>query len=133
MGNGLGELRIFRIIGLAAHNVHGETRHAQLLVAGGVELGELGDGRHLAQEPQSIEAPLLQRAGRPRQLCGPADLGFDLADELADLGRRGFSLFALNADQRGFVFLIGEPDRERAVGDKRDQNDREQQRDVLEE
>ena len=132
MGNGLGELRIFRIIGLAPDNVHGEPRHAQLLVARGVELGELGDGRHLAQEPQPIEAPLLQRAGRPRQLCGPADLGLDLADELADFGRRSFRLFALNADQRGFVLLIGEPDRERAVGDKRDEHNREQQRDVFE-
>jgi len=30
---------------------------------GGIELGELGDGRHLAQQPQPVEAPLLERAG----------------------------------------------------------------------
>ncbi len=82
---------------------------------------------------ERIEAPLLERRGRPRQLRRPADLRLDLVDELADLGRRRFRLLALDADQRLFVFLIGEPDLERAVGEERDQHDGEHQRDVLEE
>ena len=41
--------------------------------------------------------------GRPWQLGGPADLAFDLLDELADLGRRRLGLFALDADQGRFV------------------------------
>jgi len=60
----------------------------------------------LPQQPQRIEAPLLQRAGRPRQLRGPADLAFDLADELSDLAGRRLRLFALNADQRRFLLLV---------------------------
>src|SRR6516225_8202949 len=42
--------------------IHGEPRHSQLLLAGGVELGKLGDGGHLTEQPQSIKTPLLSRA-----------------------------------------------------------------------
>src|SRR5262249_39799490 len=77
---------------------------------------ELGDGGHLAQQPQGIEAALFDRARRPRQLRGPAELALDLLDELADLGGGGFRLFALDADERRFVFLIIEEDVKNAVG-----------------
>ena len=43
--------------------VHGQPRHPQLLLAGGVELGELGDGGYLTEQPQSIKTPLLNGAG----------------------------------------------------------------------
>ena len=38
VGDGLGEFRVLGEVGLAADHVHGEPRHAQLLVAGGIEL-----------------------------------------------------------------------------------------------
>jgi hypothetical protein len=96
-----------------------------------VELRQLGDGRHLAQEPHAVKTTVLELAGRPGQLRGPADLCLDLPDELADLGSRRLGLFALNADQRRFVFLIGEPDLERAVGDQGDQHDRKEQNNIF--
>ena len=96
----LGEARVLGDVVAAADHLHGEPRHPQLLVAARIDLGKLGDRRHLAQQPQRVEAPLLERAGRPRQLRGPADLAFDLADELADLAGGGFGLLALNAHQR---------------------------------
>ena len=70
-----------------------------------IELRQLGDRRHLAQETQRVEAALLQRARRPGQLHGPAELALDLLDELADLRRRGLGLLALDADQRRLVLL----------------------------
>jgi len=98
----------------------------------GVDLGEFRDGRDLPQKPRRVEPPLLERRSRPGQLGGPADLRLDLMDELADLGCRRFRLLALNADQRGFVFLIREPDLEGAVGEERDQHHRKHQSNVLE-
>src|SRR5262249_44966041 len=110
-----------------------QPRDAQPLFAGGVELSELGDGGHLTQQPQGIEAALLDRAGRPRQLRGPAELALDLLDELADLGGGGFRLLALAADEGHLVFLIIEQDVENTVGYQRDTDHRDEQRDVLRE
>ena len=129
----LGEARVLGNIVAAADHLHGEPRHPQLLVAAGIDLGKLGDRRHLAQEPQRVEAPLLERAGRPRQLRGPADLAFDLADELADLAGGGFGLLALNAHQRTLLLLIGEIDVEGAVGGERQPDHADKQGDVFDE
>src|SRR5262249_61153417 len=104
---------------------------ARPAVAGGVGLSELGDGGHLPQQPEGIEAALLDRARRPWQLRGPAELALDLLDELADLGGGGLGLFALDADERGFVLLIIEKDVENAVGQERDADHRDEQRDVF--
>ena len=104
--HGLGEFRLGRIVDAAADHVHGEPRDAQLLVAGGVDLGELGDGRHLPQQSQRVEATLIKRGIRPRQLCRPADLAVDLGDELLDFRSGALGLLALDADQRGLVLLV---------------------------
>jgi hypothetical protein len=81
--------------------VPGEPRHPKLLLAGGVELREFGDGGY-----QPIEFPLLNGAGRPRQLGRPAYLVFDLLDEVANLLSGAFRLLTLNADQRVGVFAL---------------------------
>src|SRR5262249_41917826 len=83
------------------------------------------------QQPQGVEPALLDRACRPRQLRGPTQLALDLLDELADLRGGGFRLLALNADQRGLVLLIVEEDVERAVGEERDADQHDEQRDVF--
>ncbi len=129
--HGFGEFRVVRIVGAAADHVHGEPRHAQPLLAAGIELRQLGDGRDLAQEPQGIEPPLLDRAGRPRQLRRPPELAFDFPDELADLGGGGLGLFALNPDERSLVFLIVEPYVENAVGQQRKRDHRGEQPDIF--
>ena len=79
------------IVDAAADHVHGQPRHLELLVARGIDLREFGDRRHLAQQPQRIEAALIERAVGPRQLRGPADLAFDLGDEFFDLVGGGFA------------------------------------------
>ena len=129
--HGFGEFRVVRIVGAAADHVHGEPRNAQALLAGGIELRQLGDGRDLAQQPQGIEPALLDRAGRPRQLRRPPKLAFDFPDELADLGGRSLGLFALNAHQRSLVFLIVEPYVENAVGQQRKRDHRREQHDIF--
>src|SRR5215203_3981228 len=78
-----------------------------------------------------VEAALLERARRPGQLHGPAELALDLLDELADLRGRGLGLLALDADQRRLVLLVGEPDLEHAVDEQRDADDRDEQADIL--
>ena len=129
----LGEARLLGHVGTAADHFHGQPRHLQLLVAAGVDLGEFGDGRHLAQEPQCVETPLLKRTGRPGQLRGPADLAFDFADELPDLAGCRLRLLTLNADQRGLLLLIREIDVEHAVGDEREADYSDEQRNVFDE
>ena len=62
VGHGLGEFRLVGIVDAAADHVHGEPRHFELLVAGGIDLRQFGDGRHLTQQPQRVEAPLVERA-----------------------------------------------------------------------
>ena len=55
----LGELGIVGEVRATGDDVHGEPRHPQPLLAGGVELSELGDGGNLAQQPQGVETALL--------------------------------------------------------------------------
>ena len=129
--NCFGEFRILGKVGLACHHIHGQARDAQLLAPGRVELRELGDRRHLPQQPQPVEPPLIDGAGGPRQLRGPPHLALDLLDELADLGRRGLGLLALDADQGCLVLLKGEDDFRQSVGEQGDANDGKEQPDVF--
>ena len=131
VGRGFGELRLLGEVDAAADHVHGEPRDAQPLLARGIDLRQFGDRGHLTQQPQRVEPALLDRARRPRQLRRPAELAFDFLDELADLGRRRFRLFALDADQRCFVLLVVEIDLENAVGNQRDADHQDEQPDVF--
>jgi hypothetical protein len=72
--------------------------------------------RRLPQQPQGVKPALLDRARRPRQLGGPAELAFDLLDELADLGCRSLGLLVLNPDQGRLVLAIIEENLENPVG-----------------
>src|SRR5262249_24911976 len=80
---------------------------------------------------QAVETALVDGRRRPRQLGGPADLALDAFDELADLLGRGGGLFALDADQRGLVLLIGKPDFQEAVGQERDADHGQEQGNVF--
>ena len=94
-----------------------------MLAPGRIELRKLGDGGHLPQEPQPVKTPLIDGAGRPRQLRGPPDLALDFLDELPDLGCRRLRLLALDSDERSLVLLIGEPDFGQSVGEQGDADD----------
>ena len=108
--NGLGEPRIARVILPAADDVHRQTGDPELLMPAAIELRELGDGRHLAQEALGIKTALFKGSRIPRQLRGPADLIFDLANELADLAGSGRGLLVLQADEKSGLLLLGKPD-----------------------
>ena len=118
-------------VDVAADHVHGQPRDPQALFAAGIELRQLGNGGHLAQQPQGIEPALLDRSRRPRELCRPTELALDLFDELADFRRGGLRLFALNTDERRFVLLIVEQHVEHAVTQQSDRDDRHEQRDIF--
>src|ERR1700747_2638267 len=110
--------------------IHREPRHPQLLLAGGVELGKLGDGGHLTEQSQSIKTPLLNGAGRPRQLRRPAHLAFNLLNEEANVLGCPFRLLALNADQRLGMLAVGEKDLEQAIAEQGYANDGQEQADI---
>ena len=96
-----------------------------------VDLRKLGDGRHLTQEPQCVEPALIEGAVGPWQLRGPAYLAFDLGDEFFDLIGGRYRLLFLDVDERRLVFLIGEPNFECPVGEKRQHDHRNEQNGVL--
>src|SRR5205085_8786018 len=89
-----------RVVLFAADHIHRQPRYLELLLAGVVELDQLGDRRRLAQQAHIIETALLERTGGPLRRGGPAELAFDLVDELFDAARRRPGLFLLNAEQR---------------------------------
>ena len=131
--DGLGEFGLGGIVDAAADNVHGESRYTELFVARGVDLREFGNRRHLAQEPQGVEAALVERAVGPRQLRGPAHLALDLGDEFLDLVGGGLRLLVLYPDQGCLVLLIGKPDLEGAVGDQRHNDHGDEECDIFDE
>ena len=83
-------------------------RDLELLAALAVELDQLGDGRHLAQQADIVEAPLLDRQRRPLRLRHPADLALDLAHEGFDLLGGGLGLLVLDLDRGAAVLLVDE-------------------------
>src|SRR5581483_11491108 len=94
---------------LAADHVERLARDAQLFTPLRIELRDLGNRRREAQQADRVDAAIVsgQRAGR--QLREPADLAFDLADELRDLRRRRIGLLALDRDQQTALLDVGEP------------------------
>ena len=126
-----GEFRLLGEVGLARDHVHRQARDPQLLATGRIELRELGDRGHLAQQPQPVKTPLIDGAGRPGQLRGPPDLALDLLDELTDLGCRRLRLLALDADEGSLVLLIGKPDFGQSVGEQGNADDGEKQADIF--
>ena len=120
-----------RIVFFAANDVYRQPRDFELLFAGIVELGQLGDGRHLAQQAHIIETALLEGARGPLRRRGPAELALDLVDELLDAARRRPGLLLLNAEQRHLVFVIGEPEIERAVDEQHEADQPDDQQHIF--
>ncbi len=130
VGPGVGERRVLAQVGAAAHRVHGEARHLDLLAALGVEIPHLGDGRGLAQEAQEVEAALLEPARR-QEACGPAHLALDLLEELLDDGSGALRLLALHGDERLAALAVGIVHFNRGIDDERAADERHQQGGVL--
>ena len=127
----LGKFGVLGKICLARHDIHCKPGDAQLLVAAGIELRELGDRRHLPEEAQPVEASLVDSSSRPRELRRPSDLALDLLDELADLGSSRFRLLTLDTDEGGLVLLVRKPNFGKPIGDQRHADDGQKQGDVF--
>ncbi|MGY3279267.1 hypothetical protein ACVJ5M_006864 [Bradyrhizobium sp. S3.7.6] len=116
---GTAEGRRGREIGLAADPVRDAARHAHLLAALRIELGNFRDRRREAQEPDGVQAVVFVARQLRRQPREPSDLAFDLADELADLDGRACCLLALGRREKLLLLAIGEPDVEAGVDGER--------------
>src|SRR5262249_51449554 len=105
-GSRLGELRVARKILPAPGDVHAETRNAPRLASGLVEVAQVGDRRHLAQQLEEVYAPLLK--ARPAELRQPhpAELVLDLLHVGLDARRRARGLLALKREKVRLVLLI---------------------------
>ena len=113
------EPRVVREIGLAAHHVHREPGHSELLPAGRVELADLGHRGRLALETDELEAPLLdRRPGAHLPLARPPDLALDVPDEGLDARRGAGRLLTLERHQGGEVLVMGEIELDEAAGEQ---------------
>ena len=71
VGHRLDEKRIVRIINMALNHIHRVARNSELLASRRVKLSDLRYRRYLAQQPNDIEAPFLERDRVPRQRGDP--------------------------------------------------------------
>ena len=126
-----GELRIFGKIEPAIDHVHGQARYPQALLARRIHLRQFGNRGHLAQQPQRVEPALLDRAGGPWQLRGPPQLAFNFLDKLTDFRCRRLGLLVLDADQGNLVLAVIKEDLKDAIGQQRDGDHRDEQRDIF--
>src|SRR5262249_48000118 len=123
--------RIRREIGVAADVIYCQARHLRLRSARCIELGNLSDGRHLAQQTNHIEAPFLEVLSTPGQLSRPRQLPLNFLNKLAYSQCRSFSLLALNAHEQSLLLFIVEPNFQESIGDQCRTNNRNEQRDIL--
>ena len=131
VGDGCLEFVFGGKIDVAADPIHGLPRDAQLLPPLVIQQRQLGDRRHLTQQPDAVELALLHGRDGPGQMGGPAEIAFDLPDELGNLRGGRVRLLPLQTHQRGAMLLIGEPDFDQAVADERRAHDGDEQRDIL--
>ena len=118
-GQRIDEEGVVGVIRPAGDHIHGQPGHLELFLAGRVELSQFGDRRHLAQQPHIVEAALIDTAGGPLPLRGPADLAFDLTDELRDLLCRGVRLLLLQPLQNDQILAVAEGDFDAGVDQQR--------------
>src|SRR5262249_28608891 len=117
---------------LAPDHVHGQAGDPELLAAGRAQLADLGDGRDLAQEPEVVEAALLEaRRHAEGRLARPRDLALHLPGELLDPGRRPRRLLLLELDERAQALVEGEIELDEPAREKRARDQAAEQPDVL--
>src|SRR4029077_10616018 len=94
-----------RKVGLAPDHVFDQSRDTDLLAARGIEVRDLGYGRHLAQQTDRIKTPFIKRISAPRELRRPCQLTLNFLDELADSQRCRLGLLLLNSHQQNSLFV----------------------------
>src|SRR5262249_36541446 len=109
------ECRVVRAVGPAANDIWGNPRHAQLLAALAVNLGQLCDGRNNAQQADIVEVPLFVGQFCPLSLGHPPELRFDLTHAGFDPLGGCLRLLALHFYRSAPVVLVNEIKVERGV------------------
>ena len=122
----LGEFGRVGIVLTTCHRVECQARRAQLLVAGKIQMAELGDRRNVAQQAQEVDLALFresrgarvssrlhaepgsaQRGHINRALHRAAKMLEDLFQIALDLARRRQRLRPFEPDDRLFGLLVG--------------------------
>jgi hypothetical protein len=115
-GLGVEECRIVGTIAIGIGGIHRKARDGEHLASLGIELGDVGHRRRLAQQLQEFDAALRGAfAAQLWQRC-EGKLLLDALDELLDARRRRDGLFLLQAGQRGTILLIGRIQTDRPAG-----------------
>ena len=131
--HGLDEGRVRGAVEVAGDRIQADPRHLELLAAGTVELGELGDGRDQELHAVVFEVALFGWQALELRICHPSDLALDLAHEGLDALRRRFGLFLLYLDRGSAIVLIDEIKVERGVDHQHAADQADEQHHVLEE
>ena len=124
------ERGLLRPVAVGARLVHLQARHRELLASLGVDLRDVGDRVHHAQQLQELDAPLLEAFDAELRQRGVGELLLDLQHELLDARRRGERLLVLQARQRDLVFLVGEVEPDAAGNQQRAAYQREDQHEI---
>ena len=123
--------RFLRAVLARTHDVHAKPRNRDLLASGSIELRDVGDFGHLAQELQEFDAAQLDVAGIELRERGIGQLLLDLANVLLDARRCRDRLLLLQIAERGLVLLIREIDADRARREQGAADQREDEKQVF--
>ena len=128
---GIAKRRLLRAVAARRDNVHAEARDGDLLAPAGVELGDVGDFRRLAQQLQEFDAAQLDVGRVELRQRGVGELLRDLADVLLDSRRRTDCFLVLQARECRAMLLVRKVDADRARREQRHRDEREDQQQVL--
>ena len=101
--------RVGRAVDVRPDRIGPDPRDRQTLDPAAVDQGELGNRRHLAEQPQRIDAVILHAGIGPGGLDGPLHLASDAVEEPLDRRRRGRCLDQEPRVEHGALILVAEP------------------------
>ena len=128
-----GANQILREVGHRIDAIHRKARDHEPLAPQAVEVGDLRHGRGLAQELQEVDPRLFHVLDRRRHVGQrrPAELAFDVAQELLDAHGGGERLLALQAHQGIARFLVREVQADRPARDQAAAHQQDDEGEVL--
>ena len=101
--------RIAGAVEAAADDVPPDARDVQAFDSGAVHERHVDDGRHLAQQPQGIDAVVLDIVFGPGQLDDPAHLISDAIEKALDLACSGRRLDPKPRFEQSALIAVAEP------------------------
>ena len=125
------EGRLLRAILTRPEVVHAQTRHGDLLVAGRIDLRNVGDFGRLSQQLEEFDAAQLDVARVELRQRGVGQLLLDAVDVRLDTRCRRESLLVLERGERCLGLLVGEIDADRAGSEQRNRDQRQDEQQIL--